>query len=135
MARCDFCRLLTLEKLRGRLAFHPNLASLKKSADNGCDFCFLCWEGFKWEWSTSEIDSALNDEAPEGVEDFDPTIWIYGHFQDFSANLSQPQVKVACGEISAITGGQERNDVLNWVTLAVYASVYMFCSPFFCNSS
>ncbi|KAJ4174180.1 hypothetical protein NW754_004595 [Fusarium falciforme] len=121
MARCDFCCLLTLEKLRGRLAFHPNLASLKRSADNGCDFCFLCWEGFKWEWSTSEINSALNDEAPEGVEDFDPTIWIYGHFQDFSANLSQPQVKVACGEISAITGGQERNDVLNWVTLAVYA--------------
>ncbi|RTE76033.1 hypothetical protein BHE90_009519 [Fusarium euwallaceae] len=120
MARCDFCRQLTLEKLRGRLLFHPNLASLKKSADNGCDFCFLCWEGFKFEWSESEIDSALNDKAPEGVQDFDPTIWIYGHFQDFSANLSQPQVKVACGEVSDITGVQERNDVLNWVTLAIY---------------
>ncbi|KAJ4110290.1 hypothetical protein NW768_012050 [Fusarium equiseti] len=120
MPRCAFCRTFTITQDRFYLKFHPNLASLKKSAEDGCDFCHLCWRGFKYEWSGSEIEAVLRDEVPEGVTSFEPGIWIYVHFTDFTRNVTQPRIIVSCGRYNPITSKKESSFGLSYVNLAVY---------------
>lgn len=120
MSRCAFCRTFTITQDRFYLKFHPNLASLKKSAEDGCDFCHLCWRGFNHEWASSEIESVLRDQVPEGVTKFEPGIWIYVHFTDFSPTLSQPWIIVSCGRYNPITSVRESSHGLTYVSLAVY---------------
>ncbi|KAF5686908.1 hypothetical protein FCIRC_2599 [Fusarium circinatum] len=120
MPRCAFCRTFTVDQDRFYLQFHPNLASLKKSAEDGCDFCLLCWTGFRCEWSDSEIESVLKDEVPEGVTKFEPGIWIYVHFTDYSPTLTQPPIIVSCGRYNPITSVKESSHGLSYMNLAVY---------------
>ncbi|KAF5541985.1 hypothetical protein FMEXI_7684 [Fusarium mexicanum] len=120
MPRCAFCRTFTVDQDRFYLEFHPKLASLKKSAEDGCDFCHLCWTGFRREWSGSEIESVLKDEAPEGVTKFEPGIWIYVHFTDYSPTLTQPRIIVSCGRYNPITSVKESSHGLSYINLTVY---------------
>ncbi|KAF5968999.1 hypothetical protein FBULB1_10463 [Fusarium bulbicola] len=87
------------------LEFHPNLASLKKSAEDGCDFCHLCWTGFLREWSGSDIESVLKDEVPERVT---------------NPSLTQPRIIVSCGRYNPITSVKESSHGLSYINLAVY---------------
>ncbi|KAF5532879.1 hypothetical protein FNAPI_12835 [Fusarium napiforme] len=75
MPRCAFCRTFTIDQDRFYLEFHPNLSSLKQNAEDGCDFCLLCWTGFQREWAPSEIESVLKGEIPEGVTKFEPAVY------------------------------------------------------------
>ncbi|KAF9775389.1 hypothetical protein IL306_006506 [Fusarium sp. DS 682] len=120
MPRCAFCRTFTITQDRYYLEFHPNLASLKKSAEDGCDFCHLCWTGFRQEWTDSEIEFVLKNEVPEGVTKFEPGIWIYVHFTEFSPTLAQPRIIVSCGRYNPITSVRESSHGLNYINLAVY---------------
>ncbi|KAG7413815.1 hypothetical protein Forpe1208_v008231 [Fusarium oxysporum f. sp. rapae] len=120
MSRCAFCRTFTIDQDRFYLEFHPNLTSLKKSAQNGCDFCHLCWTGFRQEWTGSQIESVLKSEVPEGVTKFEPGIWIYVHFTDYSPTLTQPRIIVSCGRYDPITSVRESSHGLGYINLAVY---------------
>ncbi|UPK99730.1 hypothetical protein LCI18_010665 [Fusarium solani-melongenae] len=120
MARCTFCRAFTISVERHYLEFHSNLASLKRSAEDGCDFCLLCWTGFQQEWTASQIESVLIGKAPEGVIKFEPGIWIYVHFRDYNARRTQPQISVYCGRVSPILGQGESSFGLNNINIAVY---------------
>ncbi|EEU41672.1 uncharacterized protein NECHADRAFT_97740 [Fusarium vanettenii 77-13-4] len=110
MSRCTFCRAFTISVERHYQEFHPDLVSLKRSAEDGCDFCLLCWTGFQQEWTTSQIESVLKDKAPEGVSEFEPSIWIY----------TQPQISVYCGRVSPLPGQRESSFGLNHINLSVY---------------
>ncbi|VTT72165.1 unnamed protein product [Fusarium fujikuroi] len=120
MPRCAFCRAFTIDQDRFYLEFHPNLASLKKSAGDGCDFCHLCWIGFQREWAPSEIETVLKGEVPEGVTKFEPGIWIYVHFTDYSPTLTQPRIIASCGRYNPITSVKESSHGLSYINLAVY---------------
>ncbi|ENH68172.1 hypothetical protein FOC1_g10003803 [Fusarium oxysporum f. sp. cubense race 1] len=120
MPRCAFCHTFTIDQDRFYLEFHPNLASLKKSADDGCDFCHLCWTGFRQEWTGAQIESVLKGEVPEGVTEFEPGIWIYVHFTDYSPTLTQPRIIVSCGRYNPITSVRESSHGLGYINLAVY---------------
>ncbi|KAF5627141.1 hypothetical protein F52700_8624 [Fusarium sp. NRRL 52700] len=120
MPRCAFCSTFGIDQDRFYLEFHPNLASLKKGAEDGCDFCQLCWTGFQREWAASEIESVLKDEVPEGVTKFEPGIWIYVHFTDYSPTLTQPRIIVSCGRYNPITSVKESSHGLSYINLAVY---------------
>ncbi|RBR05622.1 hypothetical protein FVER53590_03337 [Fusarium verticillioides] len=120
MSRCAFCRAFTIDQDRFYLEFHSNLASLKKSAEDGCDFCHLCWTGFQLEWAPSEIESVLKGEVPEGVTKFEPGIWIYVHFTDYSPTLTQPRIIVSCGRYNPITSVKESSHGLSYINLAAY---------------
>ncbi|KAG5797013.1 hypothetical protein H9Q69_003976 [Fusarium xylarioides] len=120
MPRCVFCRTFTIDQDRYYLEFHPNLASLKQSAEDGCDFCQLCWTGFQREWAPSEVESVLKGEVPEGVTKFEPGIWIYVHFTDYSPTLTQPRIIVSCGRYNPITSVKESSHGLSYINLAVY---------------
>ncbi|KAF5547940.1 hypothetical protein FPHYL_10065, partial [Fusarium phyllophilum] len=120
MPRCAFCRTFTIDQDRFYLEFHPNLASLKKSAEDGCDFCRLCWTGFRREWAPHEIECVLKGEIPEGVTKFEPGIWIYVHFTDYSPTLTQPRIIVSCGKYNPITSVKESSHGLSYINLAVY---------------
>jgi hypothetical protein len=120
MSRCAFCHTFTIDQDRFYLEFHPNLASLKKSADDGCDFCHLCWTGFRQEWTGAQIESVLKGEVPEGVTKFEPGIWIYVHFTDYSPTLTQPRIIVSCGRYNPITSVRESSHGLGYINLAVY---------------
>ena len=121
MARCSFCRVLTVEKFRTLLPFHDNLTSLKTSAEAGCDFCLLCWRGFQKVWDASLIDSVLQNGSPKGVQDFDPSIWIYGHFEDINPTVSQPQLMLSCGKVAFSNGLPENRNNLGSVDLDFFA--------------
>ncbi|KAF5642991.1 hypothetical protein F25303_6363 [Fusarium sp. NRRL 25303] len=120
MPRCAFCRTFTIDQDRFYLEFHPNLALLKKSAEDGCDFCHLCWTGFRREWAGSEIEAVLKGEVPEGVTKFEPGIWIYVHFTDYSPTLTQPRIIISCGRYNPITSVKESSHGLSYINLAVY---------------
>ncbi|KAF5012271.1 hypothetical protein FDECE_1652 [Fusarium decemcellulare] len=120
MSRCTLCRTFTINVELHCLQFHPNLASLKKSAKEGCDFCLLCWTGFQQDWKASQTESVLKGEAPQGVSKFDPSIWIYIHFRDYSPQRTQPQISVYCGRVSPLLGEKESSFGLNHINLAVY---------------
>ncbi|EWG41181.1 hypothetical protein FVEG_03337 [Fusarium verticillioides 7600] len=120
MPRCSFCCTFTIDQDRFYLEFHPSLASLKQSAEDGCDFCHLCWTGFQLEWASSEIESVLKGEVPEGVTKFEPGIWIYVHFTDYSPTLTQPRIIVSCGRYNPITSVKESSHGLGYINLAVY---------------
>ncbi|CAG7562545.1 unnamed protein product [Fusarium equiseti] len=122
MPRCSFCRTYTITQDRFYLKFHSNLASLKKSAEDGCDFCHLCWKGFRYEWADSQIEAVLRDEAPEGVTKFDPGIWIYVHFTDFSPTVAQPSIIVSCGRYNPINSVRETSHGLSPISIAVYGN-------------
>ncbi|KLO95494.1 tol protein [Fusarium fujikuroi] len=120
MPRCAFCCAFAIDQDHFYLEFHPNLASLKKSAGDGCDFCRLCWTGFQREWAGSEIETVLKGNVPEGVTKFEPGIWIYVHFTDYSPTLTQPRIIVSCGRYNPITSVKESSHGLSYINLAVY---------------
>ncbi|KAM0432231.1 hypothetical protein ACHAPT_004769 [Fusarium lateritium] len=122
MPRCAFCRTFAISVERHCLEFHPSLASLKKSAEAGCDFCLLCWTGFEQVWEPERIESVLQGQAPDWVSKFDPSIWIYVHFRDYDPIRSQPQISVSCGRVSPIQGEKETSLGLANINLAVYGN-------------
>ncbi|RGP78904.1 hypothetical protein FLONG3_2809 [Fusarium longipes] len=123
MPRCAFCWKFTIDQYHFYPQFHPNLASLKKRAEDGCDFCHLCWTGFQREWAESQIECVLKGEVPEGVTKFEPSIWIYVHFTDYSPTLTQPRIIVSCGRYNPITSAKESSHGLNYINLAVYGVI------------
>ncbi|KAI8711862.1 HET domain-containing protein [Fusarium sp. LHS14.1] len=120
MSRCEFCRAFTISVERHYLEFHPDLASLKRSAEEGCNFRLLCWTGFQQEWTTSQIEFVLKGKAPEGVSKFEPSIWIYVHFRDYNARQTQPKISVYCGRVSPLLGQRESSFGLNHINVSVY---------------
>lgn len=120
MARCAFCRTFTITQDRFFLEFHPNLAPLKRSAEDGCDFCYPCWRGFQYEWAESEIEAVLKDEVPRDVTSFEPGIWIYVHFTDFGPTMTQPLIIVSCGRYNRFTFVKETSHGLSSISIAVY---------------
>ncbi len=90
--------------------FHPNLLSLKTSAENGCEFCSLCWRSLQSN-DGAQLSSLLRNESvwAEG-ETWTPTIWLRGE-NFFDSGCSGAKVYVSCG-ISAgvfIDGKREPN--------------------------
>ncbi|KAL6923019.1 hypothetical protein FSST1_000293 [Fusarium sambucinum] len=120
MPRCTFCRAFTISQDHSYLEFHSNLASLKRSAEDGCDFCHLCWTDFRREWTDSQIESVLGGQVPEGVTKFEPGIWIYIHFTDNGPTSRQPRIIVSCGRYNPFTSVRESSHGLAYINLAVY---------------
>ncbi|KAF6821894.1 hypothetical protein CPLU01_12342 [Colletotrichum plurivorum] len=85
MAYCDFCAKLTVALIQYQdVRFHPNLKSLKDSAESGCAFCGLCWSTIQSECIPLHITELLNGERPSTYGDevrdkpFYPSIWLHG---------------------------------------------------------
>ncbi|KID83474.1 Heterokaryon incompatibility [Metarhizium guizhouense ARSEF 977] len=96
MPYCHRCRTLTAKELRENdVPFHPNLRSLKDSADRGCEFCFVCWTAFKKD-AAKYVDGLLRGESPfpKGSE-WTPAIWLNGN--QFGHPTSGDSIAVSCG--------------------------------------
>lgn len=96
MPYCHRCRTLTAKELRENdVPFHPNLRSLKDSADRGCEFCFVCWTAFKKD-AAKHVDGLLRGESPfpKGSE-WTPAIWLNGN--QFGHPTSGDSIAVSCG--------------------------------------
>ncbi|KAF3803342.1 hypothetical protein GCG54_00013452 [Colletotrichum gloeosporioides] len=84
MKYCNFCAKLTVELLSCRDAkFHPNLKSLKESAESGCAFCGVCWASVQANRIPPKyITELLNGERPstcyenERNKPWYPSIWL-----------------------------------------------------------
>ncbi|KAH8706190.1 heterokaryon incompatibility protein-domain-containing protein [Ilyonectria robusta] len=99
MPLCQRCSLLTIEELvENFVLFHPNLSALKASAENGCDFCSLCWSTLYKSTIHTQLDSLLRGESawPEG-EKWTPSIWLYGGHFIFNGS-SGTYIDVSCGQ-------------------------------------
>ncbi|KAF5133383.1 hypothetical protein E5D57_004007 [Metarhizium anisopliae] len=96
MPYCHRCRTLTAKELRENdVLFHPDLRSLKDSADKGCEFCFVCWTAFKKD-AAKHVDVLLRGESPfpKGSE-WTPAIWLNGN--QFGHPTSGDTIAVSCG--------------------------------------
>ncbi|KAF6808106.1 hypothetical protein CMUS01_13960 [Colletotrichum musicola] len=85
MAYCEFCAKLTVDLIQYQdVRFHPNLKSLKDSAESGCAFCGLCWSTIQSDCIPLYISELLNGKRPSTYGDevkdkpFYPSIWLYG---------------------------------------------------------
>ncbi|OAA43648.1 Heterokaryon incompatibility [Metarhizium rileyi] len=96
MPYCDRCSTLNAHELRENdLPFHPDLRSMKDSAENGCDFCFVCWSAFSQK-ASRYVDLLLRGESPfpEGSK-WTPAIWLNGN--QFGHPTSGDTVAVSLG--------------------------------------
>lgn len=90
MKYCNFCAKLTVDQIiNNDVKFHPNLKSLKESAESGCVFCGVCWAGIQANRhiSPKHMTELLNGERPstaaysmdERDKPWYPSIWLHGN--------------------------------------------------------
>ena len=105
MPLCQRCTTLTIDDLvENDILFQPNLATLKSSAEEGCEFCALCWTALQTA-NQSQLERLLRGESAwdEG-EEWTPTIWLRGmHFWD--GGTAGTKIEVSCGKTRVMVGG------------------------------
>ena len=129
MPYCGICSSLTIDLLNDNdILFHPDLESLKKSAEGGCQLCLLFWTLVQDQWGAQVVNSCLKNEHPvrEGAH-WEPTIWLRGQFHH--GRLTDRQVGariwISSGRMPSYPGEQGTNypDTIS-AHLAVFASVH-----------
>jgi hypothetical protein len=108
MPLCQRCTILTIDEIVDNdVLFHANLGALKSSAEQGCEFCSLCWSTLQ-STNRAQLDSLLRDESAwtEGKE-WTPSMWLRGlHF--FDRGRSGARIHVSCGKSFGVMLDGER---------------------------
>ncbi|KAK4206706.1 heterokaryon incompatibility protein-domain-containing protein [Rhypophila decipiens] len=115
MSFCQRCELLTIDELvENDVLFHPDLATLRGSAETGCGFCTLCWTALR-TGQKDQLDKLLRGESAWAKgEAWTPTIWLRGmHFWD--GGSAGTKIEVSCGKVktAATDAGDEREPYEN----------------------
>ncbi|KAJ6444515.1 heterokaryon incompatibility protein [Purpureocillium lavendulum] len=108
MALCERCVDLTVYDFYDRpIVFHPDLATLKSKADEGCPFCSLCWSSLLRTANRSLLDKLLRGESAwDAGERWTPTIWLMGaHFH--TNGSAGAHIEVCVGKPIQVFGQQE----------------------------
>ncbi|KAK5655123.1 hypothetical protein OQA88_6022 [Cercophora sp. LCS_1] len=103
MPLCQRCLPLTIDELVDNdVLFHPNIASLKASGENGCAFCLLCWHALLKVINKRQLNNLLAGESAWGEgERWTPTIWLRGwHFHN--SGREGAKIDVSCGVSMAV---------------------------------
>jgi len=112
MPPCQRCTHLTIAQLVDNdILFHPNLASVKFSAEQGCEFCSLCWHALQTV-NHRQLDSLLRGESAwEEGEPWTPSMWLRGwHFADHGRMGAK--IEISCGLSLGVMIDGERES--NW---------------------
>ena len=108
MPLCHRCATLTVDELvENDVLFQPNLLALKTSAEQGCEFCLLCWTALQTV-NQPQLDRLLQGQSAwaEG-EDWTPTMWLRGmHF--FDHGKSGARIEISCGITSSVVASGNR---------------------------
>lgn len=125
---CAICRSLTIDLLNENdILFHPNLESLKLSAEGTCQFCLLCWTLVQDRWGAQVVSSCLEGKHPvrEGAH-WEPSIWLRGQFHHgrLTDHQAGARIWISCGRMPSYPGDPGTNypDSIS-SHLAVFASV------------
>jgi hypothetical protein len=120
---------LNVELLRDNdVEFYPDLLALKSSADDGCDFCRLCWESLEQTCLQETVSKYLKGEfGSEESRRVDQKIWLRGEFHDLggrSLESQGSQIIVSCGRLRGYA-----NDPDAQSSGGLYACLGVFADP------
>ncbi|KAK1827455.1 heterokaryon incompatibility protein-domain-containing protein [Podospora conica] len=111
MPLCQHCTLVTIAPLVDHdMLFHPNLANITSGAEQGCEFCSLCWHALQKDNRGSvgrgQLDNLLRGESAwEEGKPWTPSMWLRGwHFSH--RGRSGAKIEISCGmsSYSALRG-------------------------------
>lgn len=110
---CKVCSRLNVELLRDNdVEYHPDLASLKLSADTNCPICLLFWTALVSNSHASTFSRRLQGVFDSGQSVArDMQLWLRGEFHDlgdWSTTESQgSHISVSCGRLPGWANDEE----------------------------
>ncbi|KAL0944623.1 uncharacterized protein CTRU02_202510 [Colletotrichum truncatum] len=133
MTSCNFCAKLCVELLSDNdVRFHPNLESLRKSAESDCPFCALAYTAIRTTTRRDVVTALLNGERPKDYKEgpFYPSIWLRGQIHPFELGTRLGQlgqstptrIWISCGRFPPDVGLSETNSVISSMR-----TIQLFC--------
>ncbi|KAK0642998.1 heterokaryon incompatibility protein-domain-containing protein [Cercophora newfieldiana] len=102
MPLCPRCQTLSIVQLLGtEILFQPDLPTLKRNADQGCDFCTLCWHVLRDSTRDhhDQLDRLLQGKSAwADGEEWTPTIWLLGLSLMDRSGEARASIEVSVGK-------------------------------------